>query len=117
MKYLYLVILIVLIVIVAYLGYKPKKEGFNQDTGQFCRSCSGKTFNQCLNCFNCGFCVDKWGNSSCISGDVNSGPYNKEQCALWYTTDNWTGEVWRNGNYKLSYGPKQSNRAIGIYPC
>lgn len=117
MKYLYLALIIVLILIVAYFGYKPITEGFNRDTGQFCSTCTGKTFNQCMNCFNCGFCVDKWGNASCLAGDVRSGPYNKENCALWYTTDDWTTAVQNNENYRLSYGPKQSNRPIGINPC
>ncbi|ARF09595.1 hypothetical protein Indivirus_1_218 [Indivirus ILV1] len=117
MKYLFLILTIITILIIAFLGYQSKKERFNQDTGQFCGSCANKTFNECLNCFNCGYCVDKWGNGKCIGGDVTSGPYNKENCALWYTTDNWTGQVWRNNNYKLNYGPKQANRLIGINPC
>lgn len=118
MKYLYLTLIIILLAIL-YLSYNKinKKEGFNRDTGQLCGTCSDKSFNQCLGCFNCGFCIDKWGNGKCIGGNVASGPNNKENCALWYTTDDWTEAVRMNNNYKKSYGPKQSNRPIGISPC
>lgn len=118
MKYVYLIILIISLIIISGFLYNTVqlKEGFNRDTGQFCGSCSDKTFNQCLNCFNCGFCIDKWGNGKCIGGSV-LGPNNKENCAFWYTTDDWTTAKMNNNNYRLSYGPKQSNRPIGIDPC
>ncbi len=65
------------------------KEHFNDQVGQFCYSCSGKTVNQCMNCFNCGFCVDKFGNSGCIGGD-HKGPYNHERCVVWHYGDPWS---------------------------
>lgn len=89
----------------------PKKEGYNEQTGQFCLSCKDKTINQCLNCFNCGFCVDKWGNSRCVGGD-HKGPYNFEKCAYWYHNDPYSVMMQRDQNYKVSYGPRSCNRII-----
>jgi hypothetical protein len=62
------------------------KEYFNEQVGKFCYSCEEKTYNQCLNCFNCGFCVDKHGNGKCIEGD-HTGPYNGNICGMWYSGD------------------------------
>ena len=86
-------------------------EGFNEQVGRFCHTCSGKNFNQCTGCFNCGFCVDKWGNSGCIGGDYK-GPYNYEKCAYWYTGDPFTKMLQMNKDYKRSYGPDNASRLI-----
>ena len=112
-----ILIIIVLIVLFIYMYAQRNVEGFATTSGNFCNSCTDKNFNQCTNCFNCGYCVDRWGNSKCIAGNVASGPANNEQCALWYPSDDWQVAKEHNKNYKLSYGPKQSNRVIGIYPC
>lgn len=88
-------------------------EGYNDQTGQFCTTCKGKTMNQCFQCFNCGWAIDEWGNSGCIGGD-HKGPYNFERVAKWYHTDPWTTMQQRNNNYRCSYGPRSSNRLIGI---
>ena len=113
-------VIIVLIVIVAiYFIYKLCKnneEGFNDQTGRLCQSCDDKTFNQCLGCFNCGYCVDKWGNGKCIGGDAASGPYNKEKCALWYQGDPYVRMQQNNANYKCEYGPPNQNNIIGVNP-
>lgn len=95
------------------LIYDIGTEAFNDQVGQFCTTCAGKTFNQCSRCFNCGFCVDKLGNASCIGGD-HKAPYNFERCAQWYHTDPYAFMLQRNANYRCGYGPKSSNRLIGI---
>lgn len=104
-----------LILVGSYMVYKiwSNVEGFNEQAGQFCTTCSGKTFNQCSDCFNCGFCVDQFGNGSCIGGD-HKGPWNKERCARWYSGNPYTFMKQMNDNYKCSYGPKASNRIIGV---
>jgi hypothetical protein len=84
-------------------------EGYNEYSGFNCPSCIGKTFNQCLRCFNCGWCVDKYGNSGCVGGDMK-GPYNAEGCAKWYYIDPINFMTQRNSDYKCSYGPMASNR-------
>jgi hypothetical protein len=60
-------------------------EGFNEQNGQFCTTCRNKTLGQCLKCFNCGYCVDKFGRGTCIGGDY-TGPYNFERCSKYYNT-------------------------------
>jgi hypothetical protein len=62
------------------------QEAFNDQTGKFCYDCDNKTINQCMQCFNCGFCVDKNGNGKCIPGD-HTGPWNKEDCYQWHYGD------------------------------
>ena len=91
----------------------PHIELFNETSGRFCPTCKGKTFNQCQRCFNCGFCVDRWGNSQCIGGDVK-GPFNYEKCARWYYVDGYSRMMQDNENYKCSYGPRSANRIIGV---
>lgn len=114
-----LVGLLVICLIIYYL-YSPYYEGFNDKYGQFCLDCKDKTFNECLTCANCGFAVDKDGNSACIGGDVN-GPYNFEDAARWYYNDPYSYMIQTNalGLQDKQYykGPRQENRAIGIYPC
>ena len=103
------VIIAIIMFVIVYLLIENKGncciEGYNNQTGRFCISCANKTINQCLECFNCGWCVDKWGNSGCIGGD-HKGPYNFENCARWYYSDPWTYMMQRNKNYKCSYGPR-----------
>ena len=47
-----------------------------------CADCSTKTFKKCMDCSNCGICVDMNNNIKCISGDENR-PYDKKNCAYW----------------------------------
>lgn len=91
------------------------KENFSNNLGRLCSDCENKTFSQCTNCFNCGYCIDQWGNGKCIGGDYK-GPYNYETCAFWYNSDPWTKMTEYNIDYKRSYGPKQGNRIIGVNP-
>ena len=78
-----IVVIIIIIVLILYFLRQNKIEGYNDQTGRYCISCSDKTFNNCLNCFNCGWCVDNFGNGMCIGGD-HRGPYNYENCAKWF---------------------------------
>ena len=109
-------IIVMIIVLANYLNDNGT-EHFNEQSGQFCSSCKDKTFNQCLNCFNCGFCVDEWGNSQCIGSDIANGPYNNEKCARLYQGDPWLRMKENNQNYEIEFGPKQGNRVIGVNPC
>ncbi len=110
----YWLIIIFIIGLFVYLHCKNKKiEGYNDQTGRYCMTCAGKTLNQCLQCFNCGWCTDKHGNSGCIGGD-HKGPWNFENCAKWYHGDPFSFMMQRNANYRCSYGPRSSNRLIGI---
>lgn len=111
---IYIILIIMTVWFVEMTRYSgQKKEHFNEQVGKFCTECHNKTFNQCLSCFNCGFGIDKFGNSACIGGDHN-GPFNYEEVALWYYGDPWSRMQYNNQHYKCSYGPKQSNRIIGV---
>lgn len=110
MNYLYILIVLLLVLFLYNLN---NTEHFYNNSGTFCYTCNGKSINDCLKCFNCGFCVDKWGNSRCMGGDHN-GPFNFEKCAFWYYIDPFTKMQQMNKNYKLSYGPRNYNRLIGI---
>ena len=70
-----------------YLTKSAPFETFNQDSGTLCYDCENKTYNQCVNCFNCGFCVDKYGNGKCIGATSALGPLNNEKCAKLYMAD------------------------------
>ena len=106
-------LIIVLIIFVIILMTKNNKEGFNEQVGTFCYTCKEKTPNQCLRCFNCGFCVDQFGNAKCIGGD-QYGPWNREKCARWIYGDPFSRMIQDNDNYKCSYGPKSMNRIITV---
>lgn len=84
-----LFLIILLIIIIIYLikdNYVINIEGFNGQTGRFCYTCQNKTYNQCMSCFNCGWCEDDKGNGQCIGGD-HRGPWNYERCAKWSNGD------------------------------
>ena len=111
-----IVILIFVYIMISKREQKEKQENFNEQTGRLCYTCAGKTFNQCTQCFNCIFMVDKWGNGQCIGGDAASGPYNAEKGSFYYGNEVWPAMRYNNDHYKCSYGPMQGNRVIGVNP-
>ena len=108
-----ILLVLVLALILLSANKQTMMEGFNEQTGRFCPTCRHKTPNQCMSCFNCGFCVDKFGNSKCIGGDIY-GPYNYEKCAYWHYGDPYSRMMYNNSNYRCSYGPMSTNRVIGV---
>jgi hypothetical protein len=114
--FLYCFIIIIIFALI-YQSSDYNQENFNEQNGQFCYTCNNRTFNQCLQCFNCIWAVNQDGEGACIGGDIKSGPYNYESNIIkYYSTDPWLSQRYRNKKYKCSYGPRQSNRLIGIYP-
>ncbi len=111
------IIIVILALLVIYYLYnkhtQTSVEGYNDQAGKMCTTCNGKTPNQCLSCFNCGWCVDKWGSSGCIGG-THQGPFNFERCAKWTSGDPFAYMMQRNANYGCESGPRSSNRLIGI---
>ena len=99
MNYLtYIIILLVAIIIIFIFTKKYKTEHYNDQTGKFCLQCKHKNINECLRCFNCGWCVDENGNGACIPGDYK-GPANYEKCKRWYSEfgcSKTTNPVWYN---------------------
>lgn len=84
-----IILLLLLVLLIMWFSSPNIKENFSDYYGQYCNDCSNKTPNQCMTCANCGFCVDRYGNSKCVPGDYK-GPYNYEDCYLWYTGDKWS---------------------------
>lgn len=116
MNYKLLFIISIILIFIYYL-YAIKfntNEGFSQFVGTFCKTCGDKTFNQCTNCFNCGWCTDEYGNGKCIGGSVIDGPFNNEKCAKFYHGDPFYQMKYRNEHYSCRDGPKSSNRIIGV---
>ena len=84
------IIIIIIIIVIFIYFFKPNiHEGYNSQSGQFCQDCNSRPFNTCLQCFNCGICVNKYGDYKCVPGDYK-GPYNMERCVYWYNRDPFT---------------------------
>src|SRR5580658_3244514 len=98
------ILLFAILIAIIIIIYTKQKEGFNDQAGTLCYSCTGKTFNECNSCFNCGFCVDAMGNSKCVPGDYK-GPYNYEKCAEWYNGDPYSHmmQINKRENEKCQY--------------
>lgn len=98
-----IIILLLLIITIVIIFYALKSynliEGYNDQTGQFAITCDGKSINQCLGKFNCGWCVDADGNSGCIGGDLH-GPWNYEKCMKWTHGDPFSYMLQTNPNNK-----------------
>lgn len=64
----------------------PTNEQFVGRYGAPCSVCSDHSYAKCLDCTNCGYCLNDNG-GKCIPGDVH-GPYNPQiQCKMWYQND------------------------------
>jgi len=105
-----MLIILLIIIFITFKKYFKKNEQFNERVGSFCYTCKDKHYNACMKCFNCIWAVNADGTSGCIGGDVNNGPYNKENVKRWYVRDPYHHMKERNADYKISYGPKQNNR-------
>lgn len=113
----YITIIIFFVAIILYCIYtRDNLEHYNDGTGLLCKDCEGKPFNECIRCFNCVYCVDKWGNGQCIGGDSASGPYNKEKCNLLYSGDQYIRMKQNNAHYECEFGPPVYNNVIGVNP-
>lgn len=110
---IYIILTLAIIVAALLFTYTGKTEHFNESSGQLCLDCHGKNFNQCLQCFNCVYGIDRFNQGFCVPGDMH-GPYNNEEFVRWYHRDPLSQMEYMNNNYKCSYGPPQANRIISI---
>ena len=108
--------LLLVVAVILLLMLTMNFERFNNTSGRFCPDCNGKNINQCLSCFSCGYCVDKYGNAKCVSGD-HKGPHNLENCKYWYSGNEFSAMMKLNGSYKCSYGPHQMSRIYWLICC
>ncbi len=83
MEILKLLILLFVIFIIYKFFYNT--ESFSRIYGKFCRQedCKNKTFGQCLDCFNCGFCLEDENKGVCVPGNIY-GPTNKNKKCMKY---------------------------------
>lgn len=72
-----------------------KTENFNGKYGNICSDCSSKTLGECLECADCGYCINDF-SSQCVPGDVH-GP-TKGTCKKWYQNDPFTRAALSNDN-------------------
>ena len=83
-----MIIIIIIVVIILWYIYSQTNEGF---IGQYAGTCSPSicrdqdTIDTCLNCYECGYCMNKNG-GRCVKGSPE-GPYGNIKCAKWYHND------------------------------
>jgi hypothetical protein len=91
MKYLIVLVLIVLFIIYKYFN----TENFGRISGKWCIDCNKKSFGQCMDCFNCGFCLTESNKGYCTSGTV-FGPKDKsDKCLRWIHNDDYINNLHR----------------------
>lgn len=73
--------------LIYHTNVMSKIEAFSGKYGNVCRNCDSKTFGECLECADCGFCINDF-SSKCVSGDVH-GPF-EGKCQKWYQNDPFT---------------------------
>jgi hypothetical protein len=54
------------------VSFKPK-----------CKRCNNLAKNECGRCLNCGWCIDKYGNGKCVSGDEKGSYDIDSDCKIW----------------------------------
>ena len=86
---------IILLIIVLFVVYKLysiyyNKENFNRTHGKWCVDCNKKSFGQCLDCLNCGFCITSSGKGYCTKGNVFGPNDSNEKCKRWIHNDEFS---------------------------
>lgn len=89
-----IILMIIVLILVAYLlklifDTNKKKEKFNGRYGTMCFKCEDKTLGECMECSDCGYCINQ-DKSQCLSGNF-SGPYDGNvKCQRWIHNDPWS---------------------------
>lgn len=93
------IIALVLVVVLIGISTNIDKsiDGFNGGyplTEKTCLDCNSMNTQECVDCDNCGVCIDGTGNVTCMPGDVN-GPYFNNMCKYWINKEvpNFYGSV------------------------
>jgi hypothetical protein len=88
--------IIILIAILVSLVYSTHLDQFTNMAGYYSDQCEDKTLRDCLECANCGWCMNDNFSSQCVAGDLH-GAYDKTKtCNKWYHNDVWTRSVLAN---------------------
>ena len=85
-----IIFLIILFIIYKIFDVCDNQEDFNRTTGKWCENCGTKSFGQCLDCFNCGFCVSGSGKGYCTKGNVFGPQEIQEDCTRWIHNDEFS---------------------------
>lgn len=84
-------LILVVIIAVAVLYYTNKQtnqmitEPLIVDKNKICTTCGDKTRNECSDCSNCGYCINR-GTGECKEGNKN-GPMSDKNCDTWLYDD------------------------------
>ncbi len=92
-----MIIKLALTLVLLFVIYKYflTTENFGRISGKWCKDCNKKTFGQCMDCFNCGFCLSESNKGYCTSGTV-FGPKDKsENCLRWIHADDYINNLHR----------------------
>lgn len=91
-------IIIIIFIIWTFCGKNKMYENYVDRYGSPCSVCSDQSYAKCLNCTNCGYCLNANG-GKCIRGDVH-GPYDKNvKCVSWIGNDPFS-EIWWNEHHR-----------------
>ncbi len=82
------IILLILICLIIYY-FTSTKENFNRTTGKWCDNCETKSFGQCMDCFNCGFCMTESNSGYCTKGNVFGPAKHDSECKKWMHNDDF----------------------------
>ena len=81
---------VLVIIIIFILIYKlSSTENFGRISGKWCDDCTKKSFGQCMDCFNCGFCLTESNKGYCTKGTVFGPNKMSEKCNRWIHNDDY----------------------------
>ena len=75
-------------------------ENFNLTTGKWCINCEKKTFGECMDCFNCGFCATGPNQGYCTKGNLFGPDKYTEKCQKWIHNDEFSRELNRTNKMR-----------------
>ena len=85
--------ILLLILGILILLYAGCNENFNLTTGKYCINCEKKTFGQCMDCFNCGFCLTGKDMGYCTSGTRLGPDVRDKTCKRWIHNDEFSRDI------------------------
>ena len=89
MKFILLSILLTICVL--FLIYN--QEHYGRIHGKWCEKCNKKTFGQCMDCFNCGFCLTGADSGYCTSGTYMGPSVRDKTCKRWIHNDEYSRDI------------------------
>lgn len=100
-KYNWLLLLLIILNVAIFIGMKSYTEGFSH-----CKDCSRggwRSERSCMDCLNCGWCIDPNGDGYCVQGDANGPLFN--DCAQYFYNKPVPESIWFRGDPVLNQLP------------